>query len=213
MLFPTQQPVTSIAPPILRELVDFAEKYDIIVMHDNLPASWCRQQDLRSFLQLTSFKSVGVEFNSCRRPTGGRRAHMLAWQQQIVSMLRRSSPIWTWHVPALQKARRRRHRHPGLSRAKPGARMKTGGTYWWRAQRYRLADEQRRGHNVCLGEIRINLDQEAFVRELLDRSGVLVTPGAAFGREGEGHVRIALVQDEEAMRDAVRLIAESGILK
>ncbi len=48
---------------------------------------------------------------------------------------------------------------------------------------------------------------------MLDRSGVLVTPGAAFGREGEGHVRIALVQDEEAMRDAVRLIAESGILK
>ncbi len=41
---------------------------------------------------------------------------------------------------------------------------------------------------------------ERFVRELFGRSGVLVTPGAAFGAEGEGYVRLALVQDEEKLR-------------
>jgi LL-diaminopimelate aminotransferase len=54
---------------------------------------------------------------------------------------------------------------------------------------------------------------EQFVKDLLDRSGVLVTPGSAFGQEGEGYVRLALVQDEDAMRDAVRLIDDCGILK
>ena len=54
---------------------------------------------------------------------------------------------------------------------------------------------------------------EAFAVELVKRSGVLVTPGSAFGPAGEGHVRMALVQDEDAIALAVRRIAESGILQ
>ena len=38
---------------------------------------------------------------------------------------------------------------------------------------------------------------EAFVMELIERAGVMVTPGSAFGPSGEGYVRLALVQDEE----------------
>ncbi len=54
---------------------------------------------------------------------------------------------------------------------------------------------------------------EEFTKELLEKSGVLVTPGSAFGREGEGYVRLALVQEEDTLKDAVRLIDDSGILK
>ena len=53
----------------------------------------------------------------------------------------------------------------------------------------------------------------AFVEELFDKAGVLVTPGSAFGPSGEGYVRMALVQDEEAIAAAVKRIDESGILK
>ena len=52
----------------------------------------------------------------------------------------------------------------------------------------------------------------AFVMELLDRAGVLVTPGSAFGPSGEGYVRMALVQDEDVMERGIRAIEESGIL-
>ncbi|PST25374.1 LL-diaminopimelate aminotransferase, partial [Enterocloster lavalensis] len=34
----------------------------------------------------------------------------------------------------------------------------------------------------------------------------------AFGPSGEGYVRLALVQDEDAIRQAVDLVAASGIL-
>jgi LL-diaminopimelate aminotransferase len=43
-------------------------------------------------------------------------------------------------------------------------------------------------------------------REILFKAGVVVIPGDAFGAEGEGYVRIALVQDEERLLEAARRI-------
>ncbi|MGN1140953.1 MAG: LL-diaminopimelate aminotransferase, partial [Oliverpabstia sp.] len=39
------------------------------------------------------------------------------------------------------------------------------------------------------------------------------TPGSAFGPSGEGYVRVALVQDEDAIQRAVKNVKESGIIK
>lgn len=50
-----------------------------------------------------------------------------------------------------------------------------------------------------------------FVYALMDRAHVVVTPGHAFGPNGEGFVRIALVQDEERLAEAVSRIKQSGI--
>ena len=54
---------------------------------------------------------------------------------------------------------------------------------------------------------------EKFCFDLLDKTGVLVTPGSAFGPSGEGHVRMALVQDEEEILKAIDSIDKSNILK
>ena len=48
--------------------------------------------------------------------------------------------------------------------------------------------------------------------ELVERSGVLCTPGSSFGSLGEGYVRLALVLPPEEMEKAVQAIADSGIL-
>ncbi|NBD26577.1 aminotransferase class I/II-fold pyridoxal phosphate-dependent enzyme [Paenibacillus glycinis] len=45
-------------------------------------------------------------------------------------------------------------------------------------------------------------------REMLERAGVAVIPGDAFGAEGEGYVRIALVESEERLREAAIRIGE-----
>lgn len=45
-------------------------------------------------------------------------------------------------------------------------------------------------------------------REMLYSAGVVVIPGDAFGKEGEGYVRIALVQEEGRLREAVRRIGQ-----
>ena len=52
-----------------------------------------------------------------------------------------------------------------------------------------------------------------FVIELMEKTGVICVPGSAFGAQGEGYVRFALVVPPERMEQAVRRIDESGMLK
>jgi alanine-synthesizing transaminase len=46
-----------------------------------------------------------------------------------------------------------------------------------------------------------------FSRRLIEEAGVCVSPGIGFGRAGEGHVRIALVEDEARIRAAAERLA------
>lgn len=55
-------------------------------------------------------------------------------------------------------------------------------------------------------------DDVAFVKELVDKTGVLCTPGSSFGSLGNGHVRFALTLPVEIIREAVEAIKSSGIL-
>ncbi|MNV90819.1 LL-diaminopimelate aminotransferase [compost metagenome] len=50
-------------------------------------------------------------------------------------------------------------------------------------------------------------------REILFRAGVVVIPGDAFGAEGEGFVRMALVQDEERLTEAAKRIESLKFFK
>lgn len=56
-------------------------------------------------------------------------------------------------------------------------------------------------------------DDVSFVMELLERSGVLCTPGSSFGSLGKGHVRFALTMSVEQIKEAVQAVQDSGIIK
>ena len=53
----------------------------------------------------------------------------------------------------------------------------------------------------------------AFCMELMERSGVICTPGSSFGRLGEGSLRFALVLPPEKLKEAVESIRISGIIR
>ena len=55
-------------------------------------------------------------------------------------------------------------------------------------------------------------DDRKFVQDLLRESGLLVTPGSAFGALGKGHVRMALVQENDAVQGALETLRQSGFL-
>jgi LL-diaminopimelate aminotransferase len=213
-------PVTSIAPPsFYRGLVDFAKKYHIFVLHDNAYSELVYDgAKCGSFLQYRGAKDVGVEFNSLSKTYGlaGARIGFALGNAEMIAKLKalKSNLDYGMFLP-IQKA---------AAAALTGPQDCVGTT--------RRAYERRRDVLVD-GLNRIGWpiekpkatmfvwaripeafpDSETFTRELLKRAGVLVTPGAAFGPSGEGHVRIALVQDEDEMRDVVRAVEESGILK
>ena len=56
-------------------------------------------------------------------------------------------------------------------------------------------------------------DSYAFTKDLLEKAGVVVTPGQAFGVHGIRYVRLALVQDIEDIKRAAMRIEKSEIFK
>ena len=213
-------PVASIAPPSLyRDIVAFAKKYDIIVLHDNAYSELVFDGEMcGSFLQYDGAKDIGVEFNSLSKTYGlaGARIGFAVGNSAVIKMLRtlKSNLDYGMFLP-LQKAaiaaitgpqecveqtrhayERRRNvlvdglKDIGWEMSRPPATM-----FVWAKN-----PEQFR-------------NSEEFVKQLFEKSGVLVTPGSAFGPAGEGHVRLALVQEEQMLKKAVRLIDACGILK
>ncbi len=212
-------PVTSIAPPsFYRELIAFAKKYEIIVLHDNAYSELVFDgETCGSFLQYEGAKDVGVEFNSLSKTYGiaGARIGFALGNAKIVSKLKslKSNMDYGMFLP-IQKA---------AVAALTGPQDCVKST--------RLAYEKRRdvlvdGLNAIGWQIEKPkatmfvwakipapfTNSEEFTKELLQKAGVLVTPGSAFGPSGEGHVRMALVQDEEDLQYAIHSIARSGIL-
>lgn len=49
--------------------------------------------------------------------------------------------------------------------------------------------------------------------KLMEETGVICTPGDAFGSMGEGYVRFALVLPVEEIKEVIQVIDESGLLK
>lgn len=55
-----------------------------------------------------------------------------------------------------------------------------------------------------------NGNSEAFATDLLDKTGVVVTPGRAFGEYGEGYYRISLTYADDILKTALDRIVEMG---
>ncbi len=213
-------PVTSIAPPsFYEELVAFAKRYDILVLHDNAYSELVFDgAECGSFLQHKGAKDVGIEFNSLSKTYGlaGARIGFALGNREMIGKLKalKSNMDYGMFLP-IQKA---------AVAALTGPQDCVEAT--------RLAYEKRRdvlveGLNAVgwsMEKPKATMfvwakipapytDSVQFVLDLLERAGVLVTPGAAFGPSGEGYVRMALVQDEANMRLAAKKIDECGILK
>ena len=211
-------PTAAMAPEsFYHEVVAFAKKYDIIVLHDNAYSELVFDgQSCGSFLSIPGAMEVGVEFNSLSKTYGlaGARIGFCVGNKEVVGMLKtlKSNMDYGMFLPIQAAA----------VEALTGDQAVVAET--------RAAYEHRRDV-LCDGLIEAGWhmekpagtmfvwapipssyqDSESFVADLLDKTGVLVTPGSAFGPSGEGYVRMALVQSENTMSKIVKAVAASGI--
>ena len=211
-------PTAAMAPEsFYHEVVAFAKKYDIIVLHDNAYSELVFDgQSCGSFLSIPGAMEVGVEFNSLSKTYGlaGARIGFCVGNKEVVGMLKtlKSNMDYGMFLPIQAAA----------VEALTGNQAVVAET--------RAAYEHRRDV-LCDGLIKAGWhmdkpagtmfvwapipdsyqDSESFVADLLDKTGVLVTPGSAFGPSGEGYVRMALVQSEDTMKKIVEAVAASGI--
>lgn len=211
-------PTTALAPDsFYEELVAFAKKYDIIVIHDNAYSELVFDgARCGSFLSFPGAKDVGVEFNSLSKTYGmaGARVGFCLGNAQVIARLKllKSNMDYGMFLPiqaaaiaalngdqscveATRKAYERRRDvlcesfgKAGWAMEKPKATM-----FVWAPVPDGCGSSQQ------------------FAMDLVEKAGVLVTPGSAFGESGEGFVRLALVQDEEIILQAAEALKASGM--
>lgn len=103
-------PVTSIAPDsFYHELIAFAKKYDILVLHDNAYSELVFDgQECGSFLRFEGAKDIAVEFNSLSKTYGlaGARIGFALGNREMIGMLKRlkSNMDYGMFLPVQQAA-------------------------------------------------------------------------------------------------------------
>lgn len=201
------------------KLVAFAKKYHITVIHDNAYSEFVFEGEKgQSFLETEGSFDVGIEFNSLSKTynlTGLRLSFAIGNKEVIKRFKSFRSQIDYGVCNALQVAavaaltgpqdiveinrsnykNRRDILYKGLNEIGWEVPLSQGTMFSWFPipKKYTSSTE--------------------FTYDLLEKAGVLVVPGVAFGSLGEGYVRVALVQDEETLKQGIKNIAESGILE
>ena len=169
-----------------------------------------------SFLATPGAREVGVEFFSLSKSFNvtGARISFLIGNPEIISALKklRSQIDFGMFLP-IQKAAIAALEGP-LDSVKEQCRQ-------YQARRDALCDglasigwEKPNGKGTMFVWAKLpgeRTDSMAFCMELMEKAGVIVTPGASFGPHGEGYVRFALVLPPEKIKEAVESIRTSGI--
>jgi len=194
-------------------VVEFAKEYDLLICHD-AAYSELAFEGLKpvSFLQAQGAKEVGIEFHSVSKTynLAGTRLGFVVGNADVIGTLSQLksnidygvfAPVMAAGAYALCNAqgsieenkiayqRRRDLLIEGCALAGWKMPIPQGSMFVWAP----VPTEQ---------------DSVSFAMDLARKAGVIVVPGVAFGDHGEGFVRVALVQDESVLQEAVQRIQQ-----
>ncbi len=216
--YPSNPSGAAASPDLYRQMVRIANRYRILMVHDNAYSEIIYDGRVGgSFLEEDGAKEIGVEFNSLSKTynvTGIRISFLVGNAQVIEKFKALRSQIDYGTSFLVQKA----------------AVAALNGSQEQVAEQRR--DYQARRDALCGGLRSIGWDvpdakgsmfvwakipepysdSVEFCLELLDRTGVICTPGSSFGPLGEGYVRFALVLPADKIKEIVAVIKESKIL-
>jgi alanine-synthesizing transaminase len=197
-----------------REIVSFARRHDIWILSDLAYAEiYFGDNPPPSLLQVPGAREIAVEFTSLSKTYSmpGWRMGFAAGNPRLINALTRMksyldygafTPIQVAAVAALNgpqdcvaemRALYRERRDillPGLKAAGWDIPVPQGSMFAW----------------APIPEKFAGLGSVEFSKLLMDRARVAVAPGIGFGEYGDGHVRIALVENAQRLRQAVRSI-------
>lgn len=200
------------------EVVAFAKKYNVIVLHDAAYSEFYFKGDAPlSFLSTPGAKEVGLEINSLSKSfsLAGTRIAYIVGNAEMVSLLKQLKsnldfgifePIQLVAAKALDHAEEitanlrttfaSRHKAlmEGLTSIGWEVAPSNGGMFVWAKHPF-------------------DIDSTSVAFETIKQTGVVMVPGTAFGTAGEGYMRLALVQDVEKLTEAVQRLSHMTIKK
>lgn len=202
---------------VYEEIIAFAREHDLLIVHDNAYSDIVFDGEPGgSFLQYPGALEVGVEFFSLSKSFNvtGARIGFLVGREDVVSAFAKLRgqidfgmffPIQKAAIACLD----------GPRDEVESQRLK------YQERRDALCDgleglgwERPNAHGSMFVWAKLpggRTDSMAFCEELMEKAGVVVTPGASFGPSGEGHVRMALVLPPDQIALAVEAIREAGL--
>ncbi|MDD6812407.1 MAG: aminotransferase class I/II-fold pyridoxal phosphate-dependent enzyme [Lachnospiraceae bacterium] len=212
-------PVCKTAPQEFYEkLIMWAKKNNIIIIHDNAYSDIIYDGRIgNSIFRIPGAKEVAVEFYSLSKSYNytGARVSFLVGNQEIINNFKKLRsqidygtflPVQYGAVAALtgpdESVRKQCEEYQKRRDALCGGLRKIG---------WQIEDSE--GTMFAWAKIPDGYEDDvAFVMELLDKSGVLCTPGSSFGSLGKGHVRFALTLPVEVIREAIEAVKKSGMI-
>lgn len=211
-------PVGSVGTPeVYDEIIAFAREHDLLIVHDNAYSDIVFDGEPGgSFLQYPGALEVGVEFFSLSKSfnvTGARIGFLVGREDVVSAFAKLRSQIDFGMFFPIQKAAIACLNGPRDE--VEAQRLK------YQERRDALCDgleglgwERPNAHGSMFVWAKLpggRTDSMAFCEELMEKAGVVVTPGASFGPSGEGHVRMALVLPPDQIALAVEAIREAGL--
>lgn len=202
-----------------REVISFAREHNILICHDAAYSEMAYDgYKPPSFLQFPGAKEVGVEFHSVSKTYNmtGWRIGWAAGHSQVVEALGRiKSNIDSGQFQAIQYAAIK-----GLTGSQEAV-LQMQKVYQQR--RDILVDalnsmgwqlEKPKATFYVWAPVPAGYTSDSFAELVLDKAGVVITPGSGYGKNGEGFFRIALTVEKERMLEALeRMKKNIGTVK
>mgnify|MGYP001485354720 FL=1 len=205
-----------------KDLVAFAKKHEIFILSDLAYAElYFNDEPPPSVLQVPGAIDVTVEFTSMSKTfsMAGWRMGFAVGNERIIAALTRVksyldygafTPVQVAATAALNGPQDCIKEVRDIYRKRRDVLVETFGRAGWdipppAASMFAWAPLPEKFRDV---------GSMAFATLMVEKSGVVVSPGVAFGEHGEGYVRIAMVENEQRIRQAARNIRrflESGV--
>lgn len=195
-----------------KDVVSLAKTYNFIVASDNAYSElYFDNKKPISFLEIEGAKEIGVEFHSLSKTfnmTGWRIGFVVGNDKVIEGLGKVKTNIDSGVFQAVQEAGEKALNHE--EEITPAIR----DIY---EERRNLVNEylKKLGFPYKKPEatfyfwIKIDRDSASFSKFLLEKCGVVVTPGVGFGKEGEGYMRLSITQSKERLKEAMERISNA----
>lgn len=190
------------------EVVDFAREYGIIVCHDAAYSEICYGgYRAPSFLEAPGSKEVGVEFHSLSKTFNmtGWRIGFAAGNARILEGLGKIKTnldsgvfqaVQEAGIEALLNCGKEHEEILSVYSARMDSLVKGLNSIGWEVVRPRA------GFYLWAPALE-GMSSGETAEFLIQKAGVVVTPGSGFGDKGEGYVRFSITEDSDRLAEAV----------
>jgi len=200
------------------KVVKFAKKYDILVCHDFAYSEMTFDgYKTSSFLEIEGAKEVGIEFHSLSKTynmTGWRLGFAVGNKDAISALSIIKTNIDSGVFKAIQEA--------GVEALTgPQDNIEKMNEIYTRRRDVVINGLNKLGWNLKPTKATFyiwiptlkNINSVDFANLLLEKTGIIVTPGIGYGEYGEGFVRIALTVEEKRLEEAIERLKKSSIIQ